>query len=215
MTDLHGGSRAKRRGSEEYFNVVDTFWGYIVGPPGQARRRASLGESLAMIGSLAFGGIAFSLWLLPGSTTDTALMPFKIGATAVFFVIAGLLYLMAKKGLSSEVQIDLHEREIRVVRRNCSDESVTLEAHSFDLVQDIAVKRSRRNLLWSALGVDVLGATGPIVLATAPERELTALFARLGEDLLAEPAEALIQQPAEADIDLIGDQRVPSAFAAR
>lgn len=168
----------------EYFTVTDTFWGYVIGPEQRARQRAGLGEMLAVAASLAFGGIAFAQWLLPGSNSDPILVPFKIGVTAVFFVLSGMLYLMAKKGLTSETQIDLHEHEVRIVRRNRGNESVTLETYSFAQVRDVQVRRPKRRLMLADLCLDLKGAAAPVVLASAPEAELEATAARLRADAL-------------------------------
>lgn len=170
-------------GQGDYFRVSDTFWGYIIGPGERARQRAGIGEILAVLGSLAFGGIAFAQWLLPASNTDPLVMPFKIGVTAVFFLISAMLYLMAKKGLTLETQIDLHEKEIRVVRRNRSDESVTLENYRFDQVTAIDSARSRGKFLLNQLNVGVAGSMSPVVLATAPESALAPVASRIRADL--------------------------------
>lgn len=169
-------------------DVTDNFWGYIIAPGKQVRARAELGEGLATIGSILFGTIAFAQWLLPGSSADPILIPFKLAITAVFFVGAGLLYSMAKRGLVSETQVDLHEREIRLVRRNRSDESLTLASCRFDDVERIEVKRTPGAFMMSSLLVRTKYDETPMVLITAPETAIEPLMDRIVSDVAPEPA---------------------------
>ncbi len=73
-------------GKELRYRVVqrDTFWGYVISQGRSARRRDAIGEYTAMGCSVAFGILAFGLWL-PGSTqTAFALVPFKMAMQRSF-----------------------------------------------------------------------------------------------------------------------------------
>lgn len=174
-------------GSSFDLELIENFWGYIVAPGRGMRVRADLGEGIATIGSLLFGTVAFAQWLMPGVNSHPDLIPFKIGITAVFFVIAGLLYSMAKRGLSSETQIDLHEREIRVVRRNRSEESITLTSCRFDDVDRLEIKRTPGAFMLSSLYVFTRYDDPPIQIATSSEIVLEPILDRIMNDISPQP----------------------------
>ncbi len=169
--------------SDDAIVVLDTFWGYIIGPGGSVHARARRAETMAVFGALFFGGIAFVPWLVPASSNAAELMPFRIAVTAIFFCIAGLLYLMANKGMSPETQVDMHEREFRIVRRNRAQESVTLSAFDFDQVEGVFITRSTGAIMYANLCIKLRDSNMSVVLATAPERLLTGVKVRLDQDL--------------------------------
>ena len=180
---------------EDSLAVNDTFWGYVVGPSQSVRARARRAETMAVFGALFFCGIAFVPWVLPASqnSANAELLPFRIAVTAIFFAIGGLLYLMAKKGMTPETQVDLHEKEFRIVRRNRGQESVTLNAYSFDQVSDIVVARAPGNFMFANLCLQLNGGQISVVIATGPERLLADLKVKITSDM--RPVEARTKRP--------------------
>lgn len=203
----------QKTGSRDVIVVNDTFWGYIIGPGSRQRWRASQGEAVAVMVSLVFGGFAFSQWIAPGQVGGVDLLPFKLAGTAIFFLFAAMLYLMAKKGMSSETQIDLQEREIRIVRRNRADESMTLESYPFNMVVTAYIRRSKHKSMYCNLCIETVGRAVPVVLCTAPERQLEPVLERLRADVLDMAKARKPDAPAPGLTCTRG--RVATAFAAR
>ena len=172
-------------GSNDAILVEETFWGYVIGPGTAVRNRARRGEVIAASGALFFCGIAFIPWLAGGAAalSNPDLMPFRIAITAIFFAIGGLMYLMAKKGMIPETQVDLHEKEIRVVRRNRGQESVTLRAVGFDEIADLTTARAPGSFLYGSLCLDLKDSKEALVIATGPDRLLDSLRTRVMNDI--------------------------------
>ncbi len=91
--------------------------------------------------------------------------------------------MMAKKGLSSETQIDLHERTVRIVRRNHGDESVTLESVNFDNIESVFIKRAQGSILIFNLCILPRASRTPLVIAIGSRHELEDLRDRIFGDL--------------------------------
>ena len=168
--------------------VNETFWGYVIGPSDAARTRARRGETMAVFGALFFFGIAFLPWLLGTNSQNADLMPFRIAVTAVFFAIGGLMYLMAKKGMALETQVDLHEKEFRVVRRNRGQESVTLKSYGFDQIAEMQTSRAPGHFMLGNLVLRLSGGEAPVVIASGSEAALEHLKEKILVDMRPEAA---------------------------
>ena len=97
-------------------SVSETNWGYIVRKGARARKLAGMGEVAAVFACLMLGTFAYAPWVLPVSINDVVILPYKISATIMFFVFSALSYLMSRRGLSFEVQIDTRQRVVRTAR---------------------------------------------------------------------------------------------------
>jgi hypothetical protein len=198
----------------ESVNIEETFWGYVVGPGQRAILRADKGEGLAAICSMVFLILAFALWLAPGVQTTPVVLSFKIAITVVFFVLAAKLYLMAKRGFLSEVQVDLNENELRVVRRNRGNESVTLESYKFREIGTVYVERASGAFMLHHLYVKPIRSNRPVLVASGPERVLAEMRQKLRGEIRPrgvterpEPLAALAQR--------VTSRPVRTAFASR
>jgi len=198
----------------ESVRIDETFWGYVIGPGRGAVRRADKGEGLAAICSMIFMILAFALWLAPGAQGSPLLLTFKIATTVVFFFIAAKLYLMAKRGFLSEVQVDLNENELRVVRRNRGNESVTLESYPFRDIGKVYVEKASGAFMLHHLYAKPIRSSRPVLLATGPERVLEAMQLKLRNEIRPrgvterpEPLAKLAQR--------VTSRPVKTAFASR
>lgn len=209
-------AKSNREKSEpsESVNIEDTFWGYVIGPGKRATQRADKGEGLAAISSMVFLILAFALWLAPGVLTSPVVLTFKIAITVVFFIVAAKLYLMAKRGFLSEVQVDLNENELRVVRRNRGNESVTLESYKFREIGTVYVERAVGTFMLHHLYAKPIGSSRPVLVASGPERVLMEMRQKLrgeirprGVTQRPEPLAALAQR--------VTSRPVKTAFASR
>lgn len=192
-------------------DVNDTEWGYIIRPGEQALTRAAYGEIAASFAAVLLGMAAFGQWLIPGASGAFDLVPFKIGATVLFFIGASMLYLISKRGLCYEVQIDLARRVMRTARRNRNGQATALSVVPIAEIESVFMQRAKSAFLFNRLFVRFSGSRGPTEIAMGPERELAPILQRLSRDLRKNGAEVQVarrrvQQPA---------RRVRSAFAGR
>ncbi|MFV2002726.1 MAG: hypothetical protein ACC619_07055, partial [Paracoccaceae bacterium] len=123
--------------------VSETNWGYIVSRGRAVQRRAALGEVVAVSACLMFGTFAYAPWLLPVAISEVMLLPYKISVTIMFFVFSALLYMMARRGLLAEVQVDTSRRVLRVARRNRANVATPTDTIDFGDVHSVVMKRSK------------------------------------------------------------------------
>ena len=96
--------------------VEETDWGYTLHGTGDAvAARAGKGMSLALGCSAIFGCIG--LWVLPGSTFASELLPLKLTVSIFLFLLGCFFVQVARSAARVEVQVDLTRREIRVMER--------------------------------------------------------------------------------------------------
>lgn len=172
-----------KKPTEQTLVIQSTFWGYVIDRGARARWWADKGEGIAALASLVFGAGAFLMWLMPGSTSAAEMLPFRLAVTAVFFAIAGMLYLVAKKGLSTETHVDMNVRVIRVVRRNRGDEAVIVDAVDFDAVENLVFVDGAFGLRPPALALEVNPAGEIVQIAHGTMEELEMLKAQIEADL--------------------------------
>ncbi|MEE9427133.1 MAG: hypothetical protein V3V25_03195, partial [Paracoccaceae bacterium] len=123
--------------------ILETTWGFVIQKGSGAKSRAFFGEILAMLGILAFGAAAYGQWLRPVSEQGFDLVPFKIGATVLFFVMAAWLYFIARNGLITEVQVDTNGRSVGVVRRNREGSGALESLVKFEDIESLFIKRTK------------------------------------------------------------------------
>ncbi len=191
--------------------LVGTNWGYVIRPCENVLVRAAYGEMTAVFFAVLTGMAAYGQWLIPGSNASAELIPFKIAGTVIFFVIAGMLYLIARRGLCHEVHVDLKQRELRTARRNRRGRATPVSAVAMDDVERVFLQRAKASLLRSRLCVKLAGQTALMEIAEGSEAELAPILQRLALDLNKLPQEAAVQRPSAAPIE----QRIPTAFATR
>ncbi len=199
---------AARNGSP---GLVGTNWGYVIKPSETMLVRAAYGEMIALFFAVLTGMAAFGLWVIPGSHDTAELIPFKLAGTAIFFVIAGMLYLIAQRGLCHEAHVDLRRRELRTARRNRHGRATPVCAATMDEVERVYLQRSKASLLRSRLCVEFAGQALIMEVAEGSEAELAPILQRLAIDLNKIPRDAVVQRPAAET----PERRVPTAFAAR
>ena len=171
--------------------LVGTNWGYVIRPCENVLVRAAYGEMAAVFFAVLTGMAAYGQWLIPGSNASAELIPFKIAGTVIFFVIAGMLYLIA--------------------RRNRRGRATPVSAVAMDDVERVFLQRAKASLLRSRLCVKLAGQTALMEIAEGSEAELAPILQRLALDLNKLPQEAAVQRPSAAPIE----QRIPTAFATR
>ena len=192
-------------------DLSDTEWGYIIRPGEKALTRAAYGEIAASFAAVLLGMAAFGQWLIPGTSGAFDLVPFKIGATVIFFLGASFLYLISRRGLCYEVQIDLARRVMRTARRNRNGHATALSVVPIAEVESVFMQRAKSAFLFNRLFVRIAGARGVTEIAMGPERELAPILQRLSRDLRKKEAEVRIpRRPARAPT-----KTVRTAFAGR
>ncbi len=159
--------------------VGETFWGYIIHKGKNARDRAAIGEVAATTGSAFFGLLAYGQWLLPGLAGNAASLSLKIGTTTVFFMFSGLLYLIARRGLSSEVHVDVKRRQLRTVRRNREGVASLMEKFGFAEISSVYMIRSKSPFVPNRLLVKPASRRLPILVASGPASELEPVLRRM------------------------------------
>ncbi len=191
--------------------VTGTSWGYIIRPGQGTLVRAAYGEMAASFAAVLLGMAAYGFWLIPGSNATADLVPFKIAGTVIFFVMAGMLYLIARRGLCYEVHIDLHRRVLRTARRNRHGRATPVSAVPIAEVESVFLQRAKSAFMRNRLCVRITGERGVTAITEGTEAELAPLLQRLTLDLRKEVAE--VKQPRLPAAT--AKPRVPSAFAAR
>lgn len=185
-SDLVSGGRKNKAA----VNISEANWGYIIRAGIPARGRASLGELAALTGCIVFGFFAFGLWTMPGSTSSAELFPIKVGITVVFFVISAWLYLMARRGFTSEVQIDTKRQEVRLAQRNRDGESSLLERFGFDEIDSVFMKRTQSMHSTDHLFLNLRSKHAPVPVASALAVELEPIMERLRSDFRGSSSKA-------------------------
>jgi len=211
----------KAAGTEETFaagadrrNAVclsGTKWGYIIRPGENTLVRAAYGEMAASFVAVLLGMAAYGLWLIPGSSAAADLVPFKIAGTVIFFVMAGMLYLIARRGLCYEVHVDLKRRMLLTARRNRRGRATPVSAVPIAEVESIFLQRAKSSFLRSRLCARIKGESALIELAEGTDEELSPLLQRLTLDLSSQ----IVRTPESMQSKGSAKSRVPSAFAAR
>ncbi|MGR3292203.1 MAG: hypothetical protein ACU0C9_13555 [Paracoccaceae bacterium] len=171
-------------------SISETFWGYVVGKGGQAQRRAAIGELAAITGCLFFGAASFGQWLIPGSAYAGDIFAVKVSGTIMFFVFSAQLYLIARRGLISEVQVDLKRQCVRLVRRNREDATTVMASYDFAEINSVYVKRSKSDFVADQMYMRPSSKRSPILIATGPAAELEPLLDRIQRDFRGQMATA-------------------------
>ena len=162
--------------------VRDTEWGFVVQKHGCADRRAFWGEVLALVALLAFGVVAYGQWLWPGADNNPDLLPFKMGATVLFFVLAAWMYKLARTGLTSEIHVDTENGNLGFVRRNKEGVPTLDSAVKFDQIESLFMKRTKQRFGADSLFMNIRGSAGAVLLSRAPAVELESLLERMRTD---------------------------------
>ena len=167
-------------------SMSKTFWGYNINSSPAAHRRAGIGELLAGTGCLFFCAASFAQWLVPGAIDTSGVLPLQVSGTIVFFSLAAFLYRIARRGLSTEVQVDTKRRVVRLARRNRRGTVTPTRSIQFCEIESVFIRRSQ-----SAAGSNQLyirsGASAQNILITSgPAPELEALLDRLQCDFKAQ-----------------------------
>ena len=164
-------------------SVNDTFWGYVVRPSRKAIKRAAYGEMAASFAGVLLAMSAYAQWLLPGTIVRPEVLPFKLVGTVVFAVMACLLYLIARRGLCSEIQIDKQRGVLRTARRNRHGSSSQTGSIAFHDIDSVFIKRTKAPLSRDQLLVRPGGGLPLIQVGVGRSRELEPLLSRLVGDL--------------------------------
>ena len=205
----------ERDAGQGVVSVVHTDWGYIVSRGARARTMAGFGEVAAVAACLMFGTFAYAPWVLPVAINDVVVLPYKISATLMFFVFSILLYTMARRGLSFEVQIDTQRRMVRTARRNRAGVVTHIEDFAFADIKSVHMKRSKSPVAMAQIVLKPAGSSRTVLVASGPARDLEPVLRRMIADM-REGAPARgddIQAQARPGVALV-PKRVPSAFAA-
>lgn len=193
--------------------VNDTFWGYVVRPSRKAINRAAYGEMTASFAGVLLAMSAYAQWLLPGTIVSPEVLPFKLVGTVVFAVLACFLYLIARRGLCYEVQIDKQRGVLRTARRNRHGSSSQTSSIAFHDINSVFIKRSKAPLSRDQLLIRPGGGLPLIQVAVGRSKELEPILARMVGDLrngnnLKEP---VLERPRTA----AKTARARSAFSPR
>ncbi len=162
--------------------ISDTILGYSISKGGSARLRANMGEMAAIVGCLFFGAASFGQWLIPNSALGPELLQFKLSGTIMFFVFAALLYLIARRGLTVESQINKKNATLRIVRRNREGGSMVLAQHRFAEIDSVFIKRSKSDFIADQMFVRIKSGSAPLLIARGPAPELEPLLDRIQKD---------------------------------
>ena len=114
VLEIAGG--AGRTGSG--LRIEPTYWGYIL--PGEQLRNAigAMIRPMAKFLGVSFALAACGLWLLPGYAFGPDALAVKLAMSSVFLFLGVVALQFSREGGRSEVQVDLHRKEIRLVTRD-------------------------------------------------------------------------------------------------
>lgn len=190
-------------------SIDETNWGYIVSRGARARRIAGFGEVAAVAACLMFGTFAYAPWVLPVSISNVDVLPYKISATIMFFVFSALLYIMSRRGLSFEVQIDTRRRIVRTARRNRANTVTQIEQFAFSDIKSVHMKRSKSPMAVGQIFLNPTGSNRAVLVASGPARDLEPVLRRM----IADMREAAPVRAADSGFGNVA-KRPPGAFAA-
>ncbi len=190
-------------------SVDETSWGYIVSNGARARRIAGFGEVAAIAACLMFGTFAYAPWVLPVSISNVDVLPYKISATIMFFVFSALLYIMSRRGLSFEVQIDTRRRIVRTARRNRANTVTQIEQFAFSEINSVHMKRSKSPMAVGQIFLKPTGSNRAVLVATGPARDLEPVLRRM----IADMREVAPVRGVDSGVRTVA-KRPPGAFAA-
>ena len=171
-------------------SISETVWGYTISRGGSARTRANMGELAAIAGCLFFGAASFGQWLLPDAALGAQVLPFKISSTIMFFVFSALLYLIARRGLTVEAQVDIKRQKLSLVRRNGEGATTQLAKYGFAEIGSVYIKRSKSEIAADQMFVRPKSGVAPILIVSGPARELEPLLDRIQTDFRGQMATA-------------------------
>lgn len=161
----------------------ETFWGYVIRPNRTAINRAAYGEMAASFSGVLLAMAAYGQWLLPGTINSVEVLPFKIFSTVVFAVFACLLYLIARRGLCAEVQVDIQRKEIRTARRNRHGVSTQIDTLPFHDVGSVFIKRAKAPVARDKLYIRPSDNQPLIDVVVGSSSVLEPIMQRLSDDL--------------------------------
>jgi len=168
--------------------------GYSISKGGPARQRADMGELVATGGCLFFATLSLGHWLVPQATVGAEILPYQISGTILFFGISALLLIIARRGLTSEVQIDTERKVLRVVRRNRKGAITVMSHMRFAEIGSVYIKRSKSEDIANQMFVRSKPGAMAILIASGPAHELEPLLGRLQNDFRGPVAMAVIRQ---------------------
>ncbi len=198
-------------GQEPTVKLSQTGWGYIVRPGETALIRAAYGEMIATFAAVLLVMAAYGVWLLPNANGAAELLPFRIAGTVIFFVLGGMLWLIAHRGLCHEIHVDLERRALRIARRNRRGREILVGQVPIDDVESVFLQRAKGGFRRNRLCVRIAGDRELIEVAVGCERDLAPILQRMTHDLRKQEAAAIPQPRPNPGTKA----KVRSAFAAR
>ncbi|MFV2035894.1 MAG: hypothetical protein ACC631_12445 [Halocynthiibacter sp.] len=195
--------------SEVVMRMVETHWGYIIrvesGPPGAI----SIGQTAAGFFGLAAVAASVGFWVLPGAFFSADVALFKLGASFLTCAFGVFLLSYASDGSAYELQVDLNHNELREAMRNPKGQARLKSRHRFDDVGRVFVQREDEEGAMANLMLQIGQTNNVVVVARAPESQLTALRNRLAKDL-AKPAVQTRRDPRTGNRRGAAKPRTPS-----
>lgn len=198
--------------SRNEVSVNDTFWGYVIRPGRKVVSRAAKGEMAASFAGVLLAMASYGQWLLPGAINSPEVLPFKIASTVVFAMFACFLYLIARRGLCYEVQIDKQRKVLRTARRNRHGSSTQIDTVAFQDISSVFIQRSKSPVTHDRLYVRQSSDQKLIEVASGSETALRPVMDRMTEDLRASMVQKTVA-PANHRAP-VRARRAKSAFAA-
>jgi hypothetical protein len=192
-------------------SVSQTNSGYTISRGGSARMRANMGELVAITGCLFFGAASFAQWLIPESRLGADIFAYQVSGTIMFFVFSALLYLIARRGLFVEAQVDTKRGIFRIVRRNREGVSTPLTELKFAEIGSVFIKRSKSDLIGNQMFLRLKSGSS-IQIINGPVKELEPLLDRIQNDFRGQMPTAPKQ--VRAAVQTTERPRARSAFAA-
>lgn len=197
MTDVSHSTAARYVGKEyavrkPQFNILETYWGYVVRPKGGPRLIIQIQQLLATLVGASFLAAAFGMLLVPQMAVGTLDFTMRAGAAVIFCGIAAFCLWYATRGTVSELQIDNNLGEVREVIRNRAGTSTLLGSYGFDAIGGVYIERREGNN--SELVLRYRNTSQKLPVARGHASTLEHLRDRLGQDLMLGHMSAIANQ---------------------
>ncbi|SHJ10815.1 hypothetical protein [Wenxinia saemankumensis] len=172
-------------GPSRRFEVVETYWGYILRSTEPAPAYVVVGQAVAALLGCVLAGAAIALWLFGSGAGDGGILAIKLCATVLMAALAGLLLWFATRGDRIEFQFDTSLGELREVVRNRAGRPTLSARYGFDGLGRATFEpcRGRGDLGW--LMLHDLDGTQSLTVVRAERAAIAPLVGRLSRDLAA------------------------------
>lgn len=168
------------------YEVDEHYWGYVIRPLEPVPVRVLVSQAVAWVAGIVLIVATLRLWVFTVAVGDLVMI--RLALSIVLLGLSACLLWYASRGMRSEIQVDMRQREVREVVRNRTGQPTLLGRYPFGTIGGVFLDRSgARNQARASHASLVLRYRNtaqmlPVVHGRATD--LIALRDRLGRDVI-------------------------------